>query len=205
MQNKEDVRKDIRMEIRFKNNLIFKKMESFGIESVQELYRKINKESSGVDLASLYNIINMKKPPINKNGEWAKPVMRMCKFFKCAPEELFSAEQMELALEKNKAVAEVSSDSIRVLLEWQQRELPSPEDAVAQQELKVLLNKALYNSPLSPRDRSIVEMRFGLDGCGERTCQEIATMVGVSVSRVAKIEREAVCKLRWQIPHDLLS
>jgi RNA polymerase sigma factor (sigma-70 family) len=46
-----------------------------------------------------------------------------------------------------------------------------------------------------PRDRHILEARFGLRGCEERTLQELADELGLSRERVRQIENEALARL----------
>ena len=50
-------------------------------------------------------------------------------------------------------------------------------------------------SVLSPRERSILRARFGLDG-EEQSIRQIAERLGLSTSRVRDIERRALRKLR---------
>jgi RNA polymerase sigma factor (sigma-70 family) len=46
-----------------------------------------------------------------------------------------------------------------------------------------------------PRERHILEARFGLRGCEERTLQELADELGLSRERVRQIEQEALARL----------
>lgn len=48
---------------------------------------------------------------------------------------------------------------------------------------------------LSPRERKVVRMRFGLD-CKEHTLQEVANELGVTRERVRQIQTKALAKLR---------
>lgn len=52
---------------------------------------------------------------------------------------------------------------------------------------------------LKPREKNILEMRFGLDGSKPRTQNEIADMMGISRSYVSRIETKAIGKLASQI------
>ena len=57
-----------------------------------------------------------------------------------------------------------------------------------------LLRAAL--SRLSPRDREIVAMRFGLDGQQARTQKEAADRLGISQSYISRLEKRILEKLR---------
>jgi RNA polymerase primary sigma factor len=49
---------------------------------------------------------------------------------------------------------------------------------------------------LTPRQRKILEMRFGISGSKEHTLAEIGTVLGVTRERVRQIEAEALSRLR---------
>ncbi|MGL4790808.1 MAG: RNA polymerase sporulation sigma factor SigK [Anaerotignaceae bacterium] len=51
------------------------------------------------------------------------------------------------------------------------------------------------NSQLKPRERLVIELRYGLTGNEEKTQREIATMLGISRSYVSRIETRAIKKL----------
>ena len=48
---------------------------------------------------------------------------------------------------------------------------------------------------LKPREKNILELRFGLDGKEPKTQNEIADMMGISRSYVSRIETKAIGKL----------
>ncbi len=66
--------------------------------------------------------------------------------------------------------------------------------AVEKQELSARLTEALDS--LDPRERKIIQMRFGLERGEERTLSEVAEMMGVSRERIRQIEQAALAKLR---------
>jgi RNA polymerase primary sigma factor len=65
---------------------------------------------------------------------------------------------------------------------------------VEKQELSKRLAEAL--DLLDPRERKILQMRFGLDRGEERTLTEVAQVMGVSRERIRQIEQAALAKLR---------
>jgi RNA polymerase primary sigma factor len=65
---------------------------------------------------------------------------------------------------------------------------------VEQQELSKRLAEAL--DMLEPRERKILQMRFGLERTEERTLTEVAAVMGVSRERIRQIEQAALAKLR---------
>ena len=65
---------------------------------------------------------------------------------------------------------------------------------VEKQELAKRLAEAL--EALDPRERKILQMRFGLERGEERTLTEVAAVMGVSRERIRQIEQAALAKLR---------
>jgi len=74
------------------------------------------------------------------------------------------------------------------------KELPKPVDEATNGLLREQLAQTL--SSLSARERRIIEMRFGLDGEGCRTLEEVGTELGFTRERIRQLEREALAKLR---------
>jgi len=65
---------------------------------------------------------------------------------------------------------------------------------IERQELSTELAELLER--LDARERSILEMRFGVSGYEMRSQAEIAAMLGLSRERVRQVERAALAKLR---------
>ena len=68
-------------------------------------------------------------------------------------------------------------------------------------DLKIKIKK-LYTKikeVLKDRERTIIELRFGLDGNKPKTQHEIAEMMGISRSYVSRIETKAIGKLAQEI------
>ena len=64
------------------------------------------------------------------------------------------------------------------------------EEAVDLQLLRIALGE------LPPREREIVNMRFGLEGCRERTQKEVAESMGISQSYISRLEKKIMAKLK---------
>ena len=54
-------------------------------------------------------------------------------------------------------------------------------------------------SKLNPRERSIITMRFGLDGKAERTQKEVASLLGISQSYISRLEKRIIARLKREI------
>jgi len=49
---------------------------------------------------------------------------------------------------------------------------------------------------LSPRDKEIIELRYGLNGKKEMTQKDVATLLGISQSYISRIEKKIIKKLK---------
>ena len=52
---------------------------------------------------------------------------------------------------------------------------------------------------LSPREREIITLRFGLDGRPERTQKEVADRLGISQSYISRLEKRIISRLKREI------
>jgi RNA polymerase primary sigma factor len=72
--------------------------------------------------------------------------------------------------------------------------LPAPADQASRHLLKDQMNEIL--SGLTPRERMVLEMRFGLKDGTARTLEEVGQEFGVTRERIRQIEAKALRKLR---------
>ena len=64
------------------------------------------------------------------------------------------------------------------------------EEEVDRTILRDALNK------LSDREREIMELRFGLNGEGEKTQKDVADLLGISQSYISRLEKRIIKRLR---------
>ena len=62
---------------------------------------------------------------------------------------------------------------------------------------KTLLKDALKK--LKPRERTIMELRFGLNNSSEKTQKEVADMLGISQSYISRLEKRIISRLKKEI------
>src|SRR5699024_6297551 len=89
-------------------------------------------------------------------------------------------------------------DNCITLQEVLENDERSVEDAV-DLKMKVKLLYEKMKSILKDRERTIIELRFGLDGNKPKTQIEIAKKLGISRSYVSRIETKAINKLATEI------
>ena len=89
-------------------------------------------------------------------------------------------------------------DNVVTLQEVLENDDRNIEDEV---DLKMKIKK-LYNKigeVLKDREKTIIELRFGLNGDKPKTQKEIAKMMNISRSYVSRIESKAISKLAEEI------
>ena len=108
---------DIRIDLRFRNNLIVEKMEERGVYTIAELSRRIGKPKQAGLIGNLVNMRisplgwkswSKKKHPSDRVMEWRQIVLDIAEFLQCEPEDLFTQALINLKLESNRAHLNVS-------------------------------------------------------------------------------------------------
>jgi RNA polymerase primary sigma factor len=74
------------------------------------------------------------------------------------------------------------------------QKIPQPEEQSTESLLREKLRGTL--EALTPRERRVIELRFGLDNEYSRTLAEVGTELNLSKERIRQIEKEALAKLR---------
>jgi RNA polymerase primary sigma factor len=76
--------------------------------------------------------------------------------------------------------------------------LPSSDDDSKERFfLRETIDRAIKKSNVTPRERKVLELRFGLDGKGTRTLEEIGQQFKLTRERIRQIEKKALMKLRF--------
>jgi len=120
------------------------------------------------------------------------------------PEEV--AEEMDMPVEKVRGVLKIAQEPISLQTPIgdegdthfgdfiEDKRAVSPADATAHSMLKEHIKDILYT--LTPREKKVLELRFGIgDGC-PRTLEEVGVFFHVTRERVRQIEAKALRKLR---------
>ena len=175
---------DYRVEVKVRNANILRLMEDRGIETVAELCR-----ASGTDNGAFGDVINLKRSPVNKKGEWISCVLKVCEYLFVMPTDLFSQEQMT-PLKTNKGTVDIGFEDISRLLDDPTQD---PSLRLERQDIVGAVGAVLED--LTEREKKVINLRFGIDG-KEHNLMEIADIFGVTRVRVAQIEAKALRKLR---------
>ncbi len=113
---------------------------------------------------------------------------------------------MELPSERVREILKISQDPVSLEMPIGEEEdsnlgdfiedhkAPAPAEAASRQMLKEQMEDVL--GTLSPREREVLTMRFGLEDGRGRTLEEVGREFGVTRERIRQIEAKALRKLR---------
>lgn len=177
--------KDFEITVRAKNNHLKERRDAAGL-TCRELSERI-----GVQYGEYINLENMRISPLHRRtGEFRAIAQKVAAFYRCLPEDIFP--EAVLVIENAKAVRKIDAEDALALMGNTGALLP---DRVAMDgEAKEALKKAL--TTLRPRDKEILELRFGLNGNREHTLEEIGDLFEVDGQRIRQIEARALRELR---------
>jgi RNA polymerase sigma factor (sigma-70 family) len=188
---------DYRVKISVSNARIRRAVEAAGYRSVLQMC-KLN----GLQITPTFNLVNMKQSPLTKNGKWRKTVLDLADTLNVLPDDLFNERQKVLTLGKNTSSKDVTESEMLAIAEQyvQDDRLEDLQDnsavrEIAEEQVTKLLNNEILDV-LSPRQREVLEMRFGFDGSPGRTLEDIGVKLGVHRERVRQLEAQALRRLR---------
>jgi len=186
-----------RVKITVRNNLLLTAMEQAGYRYVAEFAREIGYQSSRVG-----DLIGLREAPIKKDGAFSDMAKKIMEVLGAAPSDLWTTEQLNMRLEKNVWEDKYTTDTVKAILGGNIAQLEGavyesaekPEDQLNKKDLRAMLLQGLES--LTPREKQVVLLRFGLDESREHTLEEVAQVMDITRERVRQIEAKAFRKLR---------
>ena len=118
------------------------------------------------------------------------------------PTEQEVADKLDISVSRLRKIKQAGRNtkpgSLNLIIDENQTELeqllaadaPSPNDVLDENDLRTRINRLLNN--LSPRQKDVIVMRFGLDNSKPLTYQEIGDRCGISRERVRQIKNRAM-------------
>jgi RNA polymerase sigma factor (sigma-70 family) len=137
-------------------------------------------------------LLNFKISPRGKRGEWRKPVIQLSEIFHLLP-EMICDESFD-SIEKNTISLECN---VRYLEAIHNKRI-GIEEEIENVDLKNKIDEVLKTIPMA--ERTIIEMRFGLNGNEENmSLEDVGKKFNISKSRVRQIEAKALRRLRHPV------
>lgn len=183
--------KKVRIEIRAKNNRLYKLAEQYG--GILGLTRAMNIRTCNAN--EICSLMNLKKSPL-KRGPHGKILgyKRMCErladFARMLPEELFPIDLYNDSI--NPGFIEVGLEEI------EDRTAYLLEDKVQEHIVADQIEKVL--NTLSSKEANILRYRYGLGGVPKHTLVESAHIYGITKERIRQIEDRAMERIRERFP-----
>ena len=179
---------DFDVVIKLRNNHLVAFRESMGWSVAQAA------EKMGVSYVTYVEYENLRRSPLSYKypGKWKKSALRVAEYFQVSPDEIWP-----------EAIQRVKQRCIQLKLDGPQalalagvemKQLPAPDEFVEAAEMKTFVHAAL--DKLTPRERSILERRFGLTGKGPHTLEELSEADEVTRERIRQLENRAMWKIR---------
>jgi len=196
---------DLLLQMRVKNNVLYqlakKRVAEMGANSITDMFRKINDGNKYI--SNFGQFVNLSVSPYrSKNGEMMDELRDSAVDLSRAlgwdgDSNILYPKHLYLKFEKNFVEVEMDSEKFVSLTSSEALRLESGQDLNKEVDRSILVdNVNEYLEFLSPRERHIIEMRFGLiDGIG-RTLEEVGKEYGVSRDRIRQIEAKCMQKLR---------
>ena len=185
---------EYRIKVTVRNNLILNAIEDAGYKSLAGFCR-----ASGMSQTALGQLISMRQPPLNIDGEFSLLAKKLMEELCALPTDLWTSEQLTLRLKRNSAERDVSADGMRAALGMHAEEMlelmkpNDPDEAVFKDEMVNIIGEQLET--LTRREAKVLRMRFGI-GCEEHTLEEVGRALDVHKERVRQIEAKALRKMK---------
>ena len=182
---------EYRLKITVLNNLLLSAIEQAGYESQSEFAR-----ATGLRLNDINNLVGLRVAPIGKEGEFIHSAKVIMEALGAAPHDLWTDQQLFMALNRNTGERPVSERFISDLLTEHlgQMTLPNPEDVMEEKEKRDVVER--YLNLLTEHEAKIIRLRFGIGMRSDFTLKECGSMANIGKERTRQIETRALEKIR---------
>lgn len=153
-------------------------MTAVGMPNVAALAR-----AAGLEQTAVGELVNFKKKPITKTGGWRDSALALATALHRSPEEIWPEHLQHIAALKTECELDLTVEQFGAI--------SNGEQSILNRDTVTALLRGL-----PARERSIVEMRYGLNGNGAHTLVETADEYGIGAERVRQIEMKAFRRMR---------
>jgi len=182
---------EYRIKVSVKNNLLLTAIEEAGYKTQSEFAK-----AAGIRETELGRLLSLKSAPITRYGEFSLVAKAVMEALGACPTDLWTEEQLTMELPKNTAEATVGFKDLMAIQSRMTGNLIEydPSDKVNDSFVSKKVNEVL--DELTPREKKVMQLRYGVDGAVEHTYEEIGDMYGVTRERIRQIEAKALRKMK---------
>lgn len=183
---------DYRVDLKVRNNLLLTAIEQAGYKNVSQFSKAV-----GISASDVGEYVNLKVPPLNKEGHFRPNAQKIIDFLGVLPEDLWTHEQLTMELETNRAHFGIDKKNLTALLERTATgilEFEEPEQALEHKELRAKVQEVL--DCLTPREKMVLLQRTD-----DQTLETAANILEVTRERVRQIEMKGKRKMKNYIKH----
>jgi Sigma-70, region 4 len=184
---------DIRLTVRARNARLLRALEAAGFDSTAAFARALGGRTivgpGSARYQQIVSLVTFRLKPVLKNGGWRDIALEVATALHMEPEDLWPEYLRDVEMTRPEVSIDVSVDQFAALVSGERL-------LIEHEAIDGLLAK------LKPRDRTIIEMRYGLNGNGQHTCREIGEAMGVDSATVNAAEHRALYLMRRRLPED---
>lgn len=184
---------DYAVTIKVRNGPMVRAMRAAGMETAAALA-----EASNVGPTRVGEYLSLTLTPYRQDGTVRACAARISFALGVPIELLFPEQHLHAPLRKNRAEMFMSIEDVDALCGAERNDA---ELLDADLDRKTAISMALQS--LSDRQRMVIVRRYGLNGEGEETLEEIAKDMGVTRERIRQIELKAHRVMRKALPPGL--
>jgi hypothetical protein len=181
---------EYRFQIKIRNNVVLKRIEELGFDSIPEFCR-----AKKLTYHLVTEIINFKLPFYTKQGGITLHISKLADALNLLPDHIYPPERRDRPLASNTYNIEANKNDLMQIAGSLRMDALPPDDRKMLGDFPPMLSQ-IMDECLSPRYRDVLERRFGLITGREETLDEIAADMGVGRERIRQLEAVAIRKLR---------
>jgi len=181
--------KDYLVEIKVKNNLLYKKIKDAGYVNVANFAKQ-----NSLCYQTLIKYLNFSRAPIDeKTGNWKRTFLLISDALRCMPGDICPPQHLNNVLKINKAKLEAGAEEIAGYITGNADTANLALDHIIQRENDDLIQDAI--AKLTDREQDVIRRRYGFYG-DPQTYDEIGKSYGITKERIRQIEAKALRRMR---------
>lgn len=182
---------DYRVTVTIRNARLARAIEAAGYDTVAELSR-----ACGVAEGAIGQMLSLKNPPVGSRGTIRPQVEKVAMFLGEMAEDLFPPEFMARALAQNSVTMDVDKPGIAAIMHQAQA---TPERYLALDDVQAAVRRGL--DTLTPRERLVVSLKYGIEDGREWTLEEIGRHPQSGKAKSKERVRQVLFKAERKMKH----